>query len=74
MVMRVAERRQAIAGAVRESSWEEEALKGWENMHGWSREDRLESRTGMETQSGKGREFPEAEGRPRLSLEAVGSQ
>lgn len=43
-------------------------------MRGWSREDRLESRTGVEMQSGKGRELPEARGRPRLSLEAVGSQ
>lgn len=43
-------------------------------MRGWSREDRLESRTGVETQSRKGRELPEAKGRPRLSLEAVGSQ
>lgn len=40
-------------------------------MRGWSREDRLESRTGVEMQSGKGWELPEAKGRPRLSLEAV---
>lgn len=33
--MRAAERRQKLRpGAVGEGSWEEEASKGWENMHG----------------------------------------
>lgn len=38
MVVKAAEGRQAAAGAVREGSWEEEALKDWENMHGWKAE------------------------------------
>lgn len=30
---------------IREGSWEEEAFKGWEDMHGWK--DRLEAGAGL---------------------------
>lgn len=74
IVMKAAERSHGWGGQRRQLG--RESLKGWDNMHGWSWEDKPESRTlEQRHQSRKGWELPEVQGRLRVSggsVELVG--